>query len=94
MGSNGNGNHSTRSLATKLIVGAFVLSFLVLTCLLIYCVGTKADQPMADALKEIYVPFLIAMTGLVNSIVGYYFLSKKRPDENGGAGSVTAKPPV
>jgi len=69
-------NGSTRSFATKILVLTFSLCFFVMTGLLVYCTVAGKELP-----TEIYMAFLTATTSNVSSIVAFYFLSKKRLDE-------------
>jgi len=69
-----NGNHkSTRALATKLVIGVFVLSFFILTCTVAYCVWSKAHGGTAEMPVEIYMAMLTSMTGLASTITVFYF---------------------
>ena len=69
-------NGSTRAFATRVIVGAFSLSFLIVTASVVLCpfLGLKPPQ-------EVFFALLTAMTGVTNSVVAYYFLTKKRAED-------------
>ena len=69
-------NGSTRSFATRVIVVAFSLAYLGMAAAYIACILKQIEPP-----TEMFMASSSAMIAVTQSIVTYYFLAKKRPED-------------